>query len=205
MRKPNTLEVTADHYLIDGRKYDRVSNVIASVDNKPFFKGKNLDQASDRGTLFHAEIARLLTIRRDNPEAWEREVDSLAFDNSEVAGMVKVACRWINENDVQPLEIEATVWDDANEIAGTIDMIAYVQGKVCLVDWKTGSTSKIVNWSMQTMFYARMAKDYNFYRRIIVCVPNGLEVAKEVTFISETIDSKACDCALFLFRYKQNK
>ena len=63
--------------------------------------------------------------------------------------------KWIKDFDVEPIEIEATCWNETLGYAGTADLIARVAGEVILVDLKTGASGifpgsrvEIVNYGM---------------------------------------------------------
>ncbi len=45
---------------------------------------------------------------------------------------------WKKSVNLRPIYIEQTVWSDTHGFAGTMDLLAEVNGKLTVVDWKTG-------------------------------------------------------------------
>lgn len=45
---------------------------------------------------------------------------------------------WAKAVDLKPILIEQTVWSKTHGYAGTMDLLAEVEGKLTVVDWKTG-------------------------------------------------------------------
>jgi hypothetical protein len=85
----------------------------------------------DRGARLHGVIEGIL--RHESP-AIE------AADKSAAEG----ARAWLNqqavEHGLRPLEVESFVLHPTHGYAGTIDLIAEIDGEVWLLDWKTGKT-----------------------------------------------------------------
>jgi hypothetical protein len=46
--------------------------------------------------------------------------------------------RWKNSVEFKPLLCEQAVWSDTHQYAGTMDLLAEINGEVFLIDWKTG-------------------------------------------------------------------
>lgn len=49
---------------------------------------------------------------------------------------------WWDEYRVEPLAAEVTVWNDSVGYAGTIDLVAKIAGRVCIVDYKTKTSDR---------------------------------------------------------------
>ena len=67
--------------------------------------------------------------------------------------------------------METRMWSDKLEVAGTVDLIAEIDGEMTILDWKTSSRYKrhedIPDYFMQMASYAVM-----FYERTGIVVPN---------------------------------
>ncbi|MEF9872925.1 MULTISPECIES: PD-(D/E)XK nuclease family protein [unclassified Glutamicibacter] len=50
--------------------------------------------------------------------------------------------QWWEDYDVRPLAAEVTVWNHSVGYAGTIDLVAKIGGRTCLVDYKTKNTDR---------------------------------------------------------------
>ncbi len=46
---------------------------------------------------------------------------------------------WEKEVDLKPVDTEVTVWSDELRYAGTLDFVGYINGELCIADWKTSS------------------------------------------------------------------
>ncbi len=98
------------------------------------------DAAAARGDRVHnyCEQVALRALGRPHqvPEALEalnenREGDfALRFDD------------WWKQYDVQPLAPEITVWNESVGYAGTLDLVATIGGKLCIIDYKTKGTDR---------------------------------------------------------------
>ncbi|MDO5752677.1 cytochrome [Arthrobacter sp.] len=98
------------------------------------------DAAAARGDRVHnyCEQVALRALGRPHqvPEALEalaenREGDfALRFDD------------WWKQYDVQPLAPEITVWNETVGYAGTLDLVATIGGKLCIIDYKTKGTDR---------------------------------------------------------------
>lgn len=83
--------------------------------------------ARDRGSRIHRVLEAIL----------RREFVAVgAADQGAVAG----ARAWLNERDVEPLEIEAYLINETEGYGGTCDLIAQIAGVTWLLDWKTSKS-----------------------------------------------------------------
>lgn len=46
--------------------------------------------------------------------------------------------RWANSVDLKPIAVEQTVYSETHGYAGTMDLLALVNGEAVVLDWKTG-------------------------------------------------------------------
>lgn len=69
-------------------------------------------------------------------------------------GFVEQLRMFIDDFDVEPLEIECTAWNEQVGYAGTIDLIARVGGETIILDLKTGSSGIWPDVALQLTAYA---------------------------------------------------
>ena len=93
-------------------------------------------------------VEQIALSRNDIPEYFRNEV---------VSGCAGID-KFIKERNYIPIACELYVYDDRTECAGTLDDIAYVDWKLCLLDLKSSNQFKDV-YTLQVMRYERM-----FYR-----------------------------------------
>jgi len=72
--------------------------------------------------------------------------------------------RWLKRHTVEPLEIELTLAETSNKdkrfwCAGTLDLLAKIDGKITLLDWKTGS-GLYWEYQLQNAIYRKMVDNH---------------------------------------------
>lgn len=107
------------------------------------------DAAGDIGTQVHAFAENLF---RGKP--------AIVPDIPQVQNGIKALQAWIAENDVQPIEVERVVFSQSCFVAGTMDMLAAVNGKLTQVDFKTGK-GVYPEHKFQTAIYKRAWEEEN--------------------------------------------
>lgn len=124
-------------YVIDGVWYPRVTSIV-SIKAKPallrYYGGMRSFKAADdakeasarEGTLVHEAVAAIASGRHDVA------VDPL------VRPSVDAFTAFLRNNHVEPLLIEERVMHRRHRYAGTVDMVARVNGVVGVLDIKTG-------------------------------------------------------------------
>lgn len=84
--------------------------------------------ASKRGTVVHQAVALAL---------WD-DLDQSSVDER-IAGYLAAAMRFIEESQIQVLQVETRVWSATYRYAGTFDLKGvFPDGTQAVVDWKTG-------------------------------------------------------------------
>ena len=68
-------------------------------------------------------------------------------------GFMEQLDKFINDFDVEPLEIEATCWNSTVGYAGTADLIARIGGEIVLLDLKTGKSGIYPDVALQLAAY----------------------------------------------------
>lgn len=139
MSEYNTLEEFRDRagYMINGVWYPRVTSIL-SIKAKPallrYYGGMRSFKAADdakeasarEGTLVHEAVAAIAAGKHDVI------VDPL------VRPSVDAFDEFLRNNNVEPLLIEERVVHSEQGFAGTVDMVARVNGVVGVLDIKTG-------------------------------------------------------------------
>src|SRR5690625_847297 len=98
------------------------------------------DDAAARGDRVHnyAEQVALRALGKPHSLADSREV--LAEHNE--SGFADRFDEWWENFQVKPLAAEITVWNHTVGYAGTLDLVAEIGGRVCLIDYKTRGTDR---------------------------------------------------------------
>ncbi|WP_146362246.1 PD-(D/E)XK nuclease family protein [Arthrobacter yangruifuii] len=98
------------------------------------------DAAAQRGTRVHYYCEQVALRALDRPHEVERAREELS-----ARGEHQFADRfdeWWKLYDVQPLAPEITVWNAELGYAGTLDLVARIGGRLCLIDYKTKNTDR---------------------------------------------------------------
>lgn len=107
------------------------------------------DAAGDIGTQVHSFAENLF---RGRP--------AIVPTDLQAQKGVQALQAWIAENDVQPIEVERVVFSQSCFVAGTMDMLAAVNGKLTQVDFKTGK-DVYPEHKFQTGIYKRAWEEEN--------------------------------------------
>jgi len=101
------------------------------------------DDAADRGTNIHQEIAHVLA---DPPWCFGEDYPPTVY----------WALTWLREAGITVARTEMTVWDDTTMVAGTFDGAGWERdGSLVVWDWKTGG-GPYFEHALQLGVYARM-------------------------------------------------
>jgi hypothetical protein len=143
-------------YVWDGRKYPRVTSILACL-NKPA-----LVPAAVKATALHIESLveagapiDWIDVKREYRRGWDRSaadgtavhlaIDAIINDHEldvELSimqeAMVRQFYRWQHGSKPEYLATEVAVFSDTHDYAGTADFIARIGGRTLLVDTKTG-------------------------------------------------------------------
>jgi hypothetical protein len=107
-------------------------NTLATRLGKERAHSKELAKAGDIGSQTHALIEwnlRASLMQQPGPCPHVTDKATWAFMAWE---------DWKKSVNLKPIWIEQTVWSDTHGYAGTMDLLAEVNGKLTVVDWKTG-------------------------------------------------------------------
>ena len=156
----------AHSYKVDGVKIPSVTRLIDScfpknLTNWAVTVGEEeyhriLDEALDIGNQTHKWIEYYI----NNPHAWNI-TDGMRLKNDlrskETLDSVKAFIRWEKEFNPQWLDAERKVYCDRFKYAGTVDAVAKINGRVCVIDFKT--SKKIYKpYHLQVAAYAQAIK-----------------------------------------------
>lgn len=159
-------------YDVDGAWYPRVTRIL-EIKSKPalenFFKEMESYAAADEvknksaaeGSLMHEAIQNLLT---GEPKYIPVEVE---------AGVT--AFRQFNEQkkiEFHPEFVERRIWSSRHRYAGTLDALAWVDGKFGVLDIKT-STGFYPEYNLQTAAYVTALQEFEVMRAL--SLPRGIE------------------------------
>ena len=147
-------------YRLDGQPLPRVSDILAVI-NKPglnAWRARVGNEEADRisqaaaglGTRIHAaceSLARELLV-----DGVGLRADAIA---EELQPYLDVYERFLAEQVVEVLSVEQRVYHEAHRYAGTIDLLARLRdGRVCVLDIKTGKTVDGTTHPLQLAAYA---------------------------------------------------
>lgn len=161
-------------YEKDNKKYPSVTSVLGWDDRDKFnMSDAVLAEYGSRGTIVHKLIEHYLTEGKwyDPLEVPELEHDVATL----MSGVKKLTWQDCTHEkalasimpDVKVLNQEIEVYNDEHLYAGRADLVCLYQGKLTLVDWKTGKTSDM----RQLAAYASCLKDTVEQMMIVYCGP----------------------------------
>ena len=109
---------------------------------------KHRDDAADLGSeihaLIHHELSERMGVKLPDPEVSDRAIE-----------LMKPWMEWADEVELLPVLSEFAMVTDEGELGGTADLLAFVKGKLTLVDWKTGAAIYLSS-HIQTVGYKTM-------------------------------------------------
>ncbi|MFC8303720.1 cytochrome [Specibacter sp. NPDC057265] len=98
------------------------------------------DSAAARGDRVHQYCEQLALRTLDRPHRLAEAREALAEKGEENFALRFDA--WWQQYDVQPLVPEITVWNQSLGYAGTLDLVAKIGGRLCIIDYKTKGTDR---------------------------------------------------------------
>ena len=119
----------------------RDDNQKAFIDHVRNAAGRVWGSAADLGTEVHGLAESRF------------KFEDLGHIRPKHAGFVEQLDKFIKDFKVEPLEIEATAWNESVGYAGTIDLIARVGGETIVLDIKTGASGIWPDVALQLAAY----------------------------------------------------
>ncbi|WP_026550335.1 hypothetical protein [Arthrobacter sp. Br18] len=98
------------------------------------------DQAAERGTRVHHYCEQVSLRALDRPHELDAARRALTQHGEE--GFAQRFDEWWDLYDVRPIAPELTVWNSELGYAGTLDLIATIGGRICLIDYKTKNSDR---------------------------------------------------------------
>ncbi|NWN89368.1 MAG: cytochrome [Micrococcaceae bacterium] len=98
------------------------------------------DGAAARGDRVHNYAEQVALRALGMPHTMAETRDVLAQHNE--SGFADRFDEWWHNFEVKPLAAEITVWNSTVGYAGTLDLVAEIGGRVCLIDYKTRGTDR---------------------------------------------------------------
>lgn len=130
---------TTGGYVIDGKKVPRVTT-ICGVIAKPglyYWYGKHgtkkCKEISQKSTEFGSLFHRLAELRMDGQKVNIKQYES------DMQGCYHAFIKWYKHREFGHVETEVILHSQKYGYAGTCDLAATIDGKVGVVDWKTGA------------------------------------------------------------------
>lgn len=117
---------------------------------------KKLKSAGDVGSAIHKQIEMSIDPTHLNPQEMK------LYENGKLAYL-----KFKEEIDCQPLAYELTLASPTLGIAGTVDMICMYEGKLTLVDWKSGFVGESARWQTSAYKYL-FEENYGEEIRVVV-------------------------------------
>ena len=111
------------------------------------------DWYADIGTTAHRHMEVLL--EKGTPDLLTEGFDQKLIDAAQ--NSIGAFELWLERHEVEPLYIEEVLVSDTFELGGTADLIATVDGKVEVIDFKTGT--KLKKHNLQVAAYFMLAQE----------------------------------------------
>jgi hypothetical protein len=98
------------------------------------------DEAAKRGDRVHEYCEQVALRALGRPHRMKEAREALAANGEE--GYAARFDEWWELYRVEPVAPEITVWNHTVGYAGTLDLVARINGRTCLIDYKTKGTSR---------------------------------------------------------------
>lgn len=107
------------------------------------------DKSADSGRAVHDWIERYI-----------KTGESKLPNDSNLLNGIMAFLKWAKEHSVEFIHSERTVYSLEHQYVGTLDAVASIDGKICVVDFKTGS-SIYLSHALQTAAYREAVEEEN--------------------------------------------
>lgn len=138
-------------YKLDGAVIPSVTTIMNPL-SQSLYGGIDetvLNAAAERGTAVHNAIENYTLFG----------IDDIA---PEYSGYLAAYKAWCNDFNPQPISTERKVYHKVLRYAGTSDLIAMIEGKRILVDYKTSATVNKMLTGIQTEAYAKAYESHDY-------------------------------------------
>lgn len=141
----NSALAVAQRLISPGVAYteEALSDILASAKSK---YRRVSEEACEIGSLVHAWVEKYICAKLSGDAQTELP------ENEQAMSCCYAAVQWMDSHKLKPLSTETIVYSRKYGYAGTIDLLAEVDGKICVVDWKT-SKAIYPEYHLQTAAY----------------------------------------------------
>lgn len=195
-------------YELDGKTYPSVTEILAIIAkpglmtwaNSLGLAGKDNKTESQRiagiGTAVHAQIESYF---REGKPFYEGAPKEARYP-------LKLFAMWLQKHEIEPVLIEESLISPALGFAGTIDLLAKVDGRLTLIDFKT-STRIYGDYYAQLSAYKQLLAERGFVPEAMLIVRLGKE--KDISFEEQEVSNeelyyKYFEKALELYKAMKN-
>ena len=135
-------------YRLDGLEIPSVSAVMTPLSNAKYsgINSRTLEKAAGRGTEVHNAIENYI----------KYDITDIPAQNR---GYFEAFLQWRQDANPIPVGSEVRICHRIMRYAGTADLVAYIDGKLTLVDYKTTYTVSDMSCSVQLEAYAQALKN----------------------------------------------
>lgn len=139
-------------YYYKGKKVDCVSDVLKLVDviNLEGIPPRNLQIAAERGTAVHE-----LTEDYDY-DLIDLTDDEWIQENEEYYNYVIAYANFVKKHPEKPIASEERLYSRQMDLAGTLDLVKYIDGEIAIIDKKTSKTISALRSLLQLNLYREM-------------------------------------------------
>jgi hypothetical protein len=113
---------------------------------------EEFEEAGELGSQAHDFIEKVIKSIITGDTARTDELLAKMPEDERAANACVAALTWMSENNVQWISSERKVYSLEHNVAGTLDALAVVNGKLSIVDWKT-SNYLYLEFLLQTALY----------------------------------------------------
>lgn len=190
-----TFEESTHTYRLDGQEIPSVTTVMGPLSAAKYrtVNRSTLDRAASRGTAVHSAI-----------EMWINY--GIEDYSPELSGYFQGFMDWWNRYRPEPVGTEVKLYHKLLRYAGTADLIAYIDGELTLVDFKTTTTIIDMTCSVQLEAYAQALKSHGIAvegKRILQLKKDG-GYAERLYPASDAARWKVFGCLKTVYEYIQN-
>ena len=137
-------------YRIGGKVVPSVSDILGVIDGVAMkgIPAYNLARAADRGTRVHAYTEQY------DYEQGDFDWEELDDTENDIFSYLLAYADWFDRYPTLPVFREEPFHNTEKGYACTVDMVKWIDGRLCLVDIKTGSSVSILRLRYQLSLYA---------------------------------------------------
>jgi hypothetical protein len=124
--------------LYDGGEFD-VEDLERFLDEAKYAHKWIKEEAADIGSAAHQWLEDYWHQKMKAAESGEEFAVPPLPEHPQVKNCVEAAVKWIEEHHITPIVIEKPLYSRRHKVAGRMDKLATVDGKLVVVDWKSSA------------------------------------------------------------------